>query len=201
MYDYLVSKIPIKDKNGEVYALVGLATDISHIKELEKDLRNNVFSLDAAVNGTGNGLWDWNPTDDSLILNDNWFSMLGYTRSQFNKKYKRFGFQTFADYVHPEDLHKIGEELEKHYAGKTLYYKTELRMLTADNQWKWILASGKVWEWGEDNKPIRMVGIHIDIDYRVRIEEQLKQALLKAEESDINGFFSSPARPKPTFFI
>ena len=57
-------------------------------------------------------------------------------------------------------------------------------MLTSDNQWKWILASGKVWEWDKDNKPTRMVGIHIDIDYRVRVEEQLKQALVKAEESD-----------------
>ncbi len=184
MYDYLISKIPIKDKSGEVYAQVGLATDITHIKELEKDLRNNVFSLDAAINGTGSGLWDWNPKADNLILNDNWFSMLGYTRSQFNKKYKSFGFRTLADYVHPEDIPKIEEELEKHYAGKTQYYRIEIRMLTSEHQWKWILASGKVWEWDKDNNPTRMVGIHVDIDYRVRIEEQLKQALVKAEESD-----------------
>ena len=57
-------------------------------------------------------------------------------------------------------------------------------MKTADGGWKWIPTSGKVWEWDEDRNPTRMVGIHIDIDYRVRTEEQLKQALLKAEESD-----------------
>jgi PAS domain S-box-containing protein len=184
LYDYLITKIPIRGKDGEVYAQVGLATDITHIKELEKDLRDNVFSLDAAVNGTGNGLWDWNPARDELVLNDNWFGMLGYTRSQFNKKYRRFNFRTFADFVHPEDMKKIEKELEKHYAGQTEYYRIEFRMLTSDDQWKWILASGKVWEWDKDNNPTRMVGIHIDIDYRVRIEEQLKQALVKAEESD-----------------
>jgi PAS domain S-box-containing protein len=184
IYDYLVTKIPIRDKDGEVYSQVGLATDITHIKKLEKDLRNNVFSLDAAVNGTGNGLWDWNLKTDELIVNDNWFQMLGYTRSFFNKKYKKFGFKTFAGFVHPEDVEKVGKELEKHYAGETEYYRIDIRMRTSENQWKWILASGKVWEWDSDNKPVRMVGIHIDIDYRVRIEEQLKQALIKAEESD-----------------
>ena len=92
LYNYLITKIPIRDKEGKVYAQVGLATDITHIKELEKDLRDNVFSLDAVVNGTGNGLWDWNPARDELILNDNWFGMLGYTRSQFNKKHKKIQF-------------------------------------------------------------------------------------------------------------
>ncbi len=184
VYDFLVTKIPVKDKEGRVYAQVGLATDITHIKKLERDLRNNFFSLDAAINGTGNGLWEWNPKDDDLILNDNWFQMLGYTRSYFNKRYKKFSFKTFADFIHPEDIEDVGKELEKHYAGETDYYRTEIRMLTSENQWKWILASGKVWERDKDNNPVRMVGIHVDIDYRVRIEEQLKQALLKAEESD-----------------
>ncbi len=184
VYDFLITKIPVRDKEGKVYAQVGLATDITHIKKLERDLRNNVFSLDAAINGTGNGLWDWNPKTDDLILNDNWFQMLGYTRSYFNKKYKKFCFRTFADFIHPEDIENVGKELEKHYAGETEYYRTELRMLTSEKQWKWILASGKVWEWDEDHKPVRMVGIHVDIDYRIRIEEQLKQALIKAEEGD-----------------
>lgn len=184
LYDYLVTKIPVKDKDGSVYAQVGLATDITHIKNLEKSLRNNVFSLDAAINGTGNGLWDWNPKTDNLILNDNWFLMLGYTRSYFNKRYPKFCFKTFADFIHPDDIENVAKELQKHYSGETEYYRTEIRMLTSDNSWKWILASGKVWEWDKGNNPVRMVGIHVDIDYRVRIEEQLKQALMKAEESD-----------------
>ena len=106
-YDFLITKIPIRDTSGKVYALVGLATDVTRIKQLERDLRNNVFSLDAAVNGTGNGLWDWNPKTDELILNDNWFGMLGFTRSQFNKKYASFGFKTFADQINPEDIEKV----------------------------------------------------------------------------------------------
>jgi PAS domain S-box-containing protein len=182
-YDYLTTKIPIKDKNGEIYAIVGLATDISRIKMLEKELRDNMVSLDAAITGTGNGLWDWDKKNDILKLNGNWYEMLGYSSSQFKKLYEPFRFQTFVELLHPDDRPIVEEELEKHYKKQTDYYRLEIRLKTFDNKWKWVLTAGKVWEWEED-EPIRMVGIHIDIDSRVGMEERLKMAIRKAEESD-----------------
>jgi hypothetical protein len=181
---YLTSKIPISNSDGDVFALVGLATDISRMKELENTLRDNMLRLDAAVNGTGNGSWDWNLKEDKLVLNDNWFRMLGYTRYMMEKRYTTFGHSTFVDLVHPEDMIKVQSELDKHFAKETDYYRVEIRLRTADGRWKWILAAGKVFEWADDESPVRMVGIHTDINDRVLMEEQLKVAKVKAEESD-----------------
>lgn len=163
--------------------ILASAKDISEEARIEAELRDNMFSLDAAVNGTGMGLWDWDIENDYLILNDNWFEMLGFTRQDFEKHYGKFCYDTFADYVHPDDIIKVQEKLESHYARKIDYYRVEVRMKTSDNQWKWILAAGKVSEWSGD-KPRRMVGIHTDIDYRVKMEEKLKEAIRRAEESD-----------------
>ncbi|HEN21370.1 MAG TPA: PAS domain-containing hybrid sensor histidine kinase/response regulator, partial [Desulfobacteraceae bacterium] len=157
--------------------------DITEEARIEAELRDNMFSLDAAVNGTGIGLWDWDIENNKLILNDNWFDMLGYTRHDFEEKYEQFAYNTFADYVHPDDLLKVQEELKRHYKGEIDYYRVEIRMKSADNGWKWMLAAGKVCEWSGD-KPRRMVGIHTDIDYRVKMEEKLRQAIIRAEESD-----------------
>ncbi|MCD4769397.1 MAG: response regulator [Bacteroidales bacterium] len=168
---------------NEQESLFIIIKDITKVTLLEKELHEKILSLDAAVNGTGSGLWDWNMSTDELILNDNWFDMLGFTRDQFGKIYDKFGYKTFADFVHPEDLVKVEKELEKHFRRETDYYRLEIRMKTIDNSWKWILAAGKVWEWDND-KPVRMIGIHTDIDYRIRIEDQLKVAINKAEESD-----------------
>ncbi len=168
---------------NEQESLFIIIKDITQVTLLEKELHNKILSLDAAVNGTGSGLWDWNMSTDEWILNDNCFDMLGFTRSQFGKLYDEFGFKTFADFVHPEDLVRVEKELEKHVRGETDYYRLEVRMKTIDNSWKWILTAGKVWEW-DNGKPVRMVGIHTDIDYRIRIEDQLKVAIKKAEESD-----------------
>ncbi len=163
--------------------ILASAKDISEEARIEAELRDNMFSLDAAVNGTGMGLWDWDIENDYLILNDNWFEMLGFTRQDFEKQYEKFCYNTFADYVHPDDIIKVQEKLESHYARKIDYYRVEVRMKTSDNQWKWILAAGKVCEWS-GYKPRRMVGIHTDIDYRIKMEEKLKEAIRRAEESD-----------------
>jgi len=163
-----------------IFADIKDETEEAHI---EAELRDNMNSLDVAVNGTGVGLWDWDIENGNLILNDNWFDMLGFTRKDFEKRYKKFGFNTFADSVHPDDMIKVEEKLKSHYAGEIDFYRVEIRMRTANNDWKWILAAGKVSEW-KDDKPRRMVGIHTDIDYRVRMEDKLKEAIYKAEESD-----------------
>ncbi len=163
--------------------ILASAKDITEEARIEAELRDNMFSLDAAVNGTGMGLWDWDIENDNLILNDNWFEMLGFNRQDFENRYEKFCYNTFADYVHPDDIIKVQEKLESHYARKIDYYRVEVRMKTSNNQWKWILAAGKVCEWSGD-KPRRMVGIHTDIDYRVKMEEKLKEAIRRAEESD-----------------
>lgn len=157
--------------------------DITEQARTEDELRDNMFSLDAAVNGTGSGLWDWDIANDRLRLNDNWFEMLGFTRQDYEKKYEKFGFKTFADSLHPEDLLKVKETLKSHYSRENDYYRVEVRMRTADNDWKWILAAGRVCEWSDD-RPLRMVGIHTDIDYRMKMEEKLKEAISKAQESE-----------------
>ena len=53
--------------------ILASAKDITEEARIEAELRDNMFSLDAAVNGTGMGLWDWDIENDNLILNDNWF--------------------------------------------------------------------------------------------------------------------------------
>ncbi|TFH38874.1 MAG: PAS domain S-box protein [Bacteroidia bacterium] len=181
---YLTSKIPIFDSGGKVYAIVVLAINITRLKALENQLRDNMLRLDAAITGTGNGLWDWDFKNDLLVLNDNWFEMLGYTRQQIEEKYTTIRYNTFADLVHPDDLKRVEEKLQQHFSGELEYYRIEIRLRTAGGGWKWVLAAGKVFERSDDGTPVRMVGIHTDIDYRIKMEEQLNQAKNRAEESD-----------------
>ncbi len=174
-----LSRIDIK---GQPMILVNLK-DITEESKTEAELRDRMFSLDVAVNGTGIGLWDWDIEEDTLVINDSWFHMLGYQREDFEDRYDSFGYRIFTDNVHPDDMEKVQRELKKHYSGEIEYYRVEIRMKTAAGEWKWILASGKLCEWN-GKKPKRMVGVHTDIDYRIKMEEQLKEAMNKARESD-----------------
>jgi signal transduction histidine kinase len=48
-------------------------------------------------------------------------------------------------------------------------------MRTADGDWKWSRDIGKIAEWNEDGKPVRAVGIHLDIDERKEYEQALER--------------------------
>jgi PAS domain S-box-containing protein len=53
-------------------------------------------------------------------------------------------------------------------------------------EWQWILARGKVFEWDESGKPLRMTGTHKNINERKALERELA-----LREARLNAFFAS----------
>jgi len=51
-----------------------------------------------------------------------------------------------------------------------------------DGHWVWILDQGKVFEWNEDGKPVRMAGTHLDISAQKKIEEERERVIKMLEE-------------------
>lgn len=58
-----------------------------------------------------------------------------------------------------------------------------------NGEYLWVLDSGKVMEWSEDKKPLRVIGTHKDISDRKRVEE----ALQANEERFSRMFHANPA--------
>jgi PAS domain S-box-containing protein len=80
----------------------------------------------------------------------------------------------------------VREVLNAYLEGRTLVYETEFRMLSKSGSWQWILARGKVFEWDESGKPLRMTGTHKDISERKALERELA-----LREARLNAFFAS----------
>ncbi len=60
-------------------------------------------------------------------------------------------------------------------------YQSELRLRTGAGEWHWILSRGRVIERDAEGEPLRMVGVHLDIDDRKRAEEALRESEEKYE--------------------
>jgi two-component system NtrC family sensor kinase len=60
--------------------------------------------------------------------------------------------------------------------GKIDQYCCEYRMLTKNNEWKWVLDKGRVAIRDENNNPLRIAGTLSDIDDRKRAEKELKES-------------------------
>lgn len=123
-----------------------------------------------ALEGAGEGVWDWNLVTDEVFRSGQWFKIYGYDEDEVGV--------TAMDgrkLMHPEDLSRAVGELEAHLQGKSDIYSSEYRLKCKDGTWKWVLSRGMIVSRTPDGKPVRMIGTHTDISERKRNEAEIFQ--------------------------
>lgn len=123
-----------------------------------------------ALEGAGEGVWDWDLESDQVFRSGQWFKIYGYAEDEVGK--------TAADgrkLMHPDDIARAVEELNAHLQGKTPLYSSEYRLRCKDGSWKWILSRGMIVSRSPDGRPARMIGTHTDISERKHNEAEIFQ--------------------------
>jgi len=167
--EFAASIISYNNRN----AVLGIARDITRRKRVEEKLKESEKRLDIALKGTGVGMWDWNIKTDKMVYNERWAEIIGYTLEELSS----MRIDAWTQLTHPQDRKISNELLEKHFAGETEYYISEVRMKHKNGNWIWLLDRGKVFEWDENGKPIRMVGTHLDITEHKKIEKERERVI------------------------
>lgn len=141
--------------------------DITETRKRAKELKEVKERLELAVTGANIGIWDWKSEKKIIHFNKNWIEMLGYEVSKFNNN-----INSWLDLVHPDDKTAVLKDLKNYLKGETGKYFVEHRLKTRSGKWKWIRAIGKVTERDAAGNPVRMVGVHIDIDDEKRLTNE-----------------------------
>lgn len=119
----------------------------------------------------GDGVWDWNCNTDKVFFSPQWKAMLGYREEDIGDNLEEWHMR-----VHPDDKKQCHEDIQRHFHGKTRYYANEHRVLCKDGSYKWVLSRGKIIQWAEDGKPLRVIGTNTDLSDRKQIEVELLRA-------------------------
>lgn len=122
-----------------------------------------------ALEGSGDGVWDWNMQSGEVQFSQRWKEMIGYREDEIANR-----LDEWEKRVHPNDLPRVKADLQAHFEGRTATYSNEHRMCCKDGEWRWILDRGKVVRRDADGKPLRMIGMHTDITERKHIEERIR---------------------------
>ncbi len=123
------------------------------------------------MDASKDGIFEWNSKEDILHISPNLSYLLGYTVDEYPKNRN-----SVLGLVHPDDRQLIESKLLYHIENNTPLYEAEIRLLTKDNNYKWILERGIVDEKTENSIPIRIIGTHSDISERKASEEKLIEA-------------------------
>lgn len=148
----LFSLKPVKDEQGKVAYIIPEGRPIQEIV----DTRRRYKFL---IEGTNVGTWEWNIQTGETIFNERWAEIIGYSLDELGP----ISIEVWLSHAHPEDLKKSQERLEACFRGETEYYEIEARMRHKKGHWVWVMDRGKVFEWTDEGKPLKMYGTHQDI--------------------------------------
>jgi len=121
--------------------------------------------LKLALEGSNDGLWDWNVVTGDMYFSPRWQTMLGYRPGEVEGHARNR-----ERMIHPDDKSAVMSVLREHLKGRTATYETEHRVRTRSGEWMWILDRGKVVERDGSGRPLRTVGTITDIGERKRVE-------------------------------
>jgi diguanylate cyclase (GGDEF)-like protein/PAS domain S-box-containing protein len=156
------------ETSTRILNLAGFAP-ISELERLKFVLRSSRLAL-----------WDWNLRTGELVVDDDWFTMLGYAPSELGTP----SFELFARLCHPMDLSIVNGAIEAHKRNPDVLYDQEFRLRHADGEWRWIRSRGEIVAHANDGTPLRMTGTHEDVTERRRQDLELVRSkqLLDASE-------------------
>ncbi|MFO0357386.1 MAG: PAS domain S-box protein [Sphingobacteriaceae bacterium] len=158
-----------KNKIEQFIAITNLITDKKRSENLllESDQR---FKL--AMEGSNDGLWDWDMITNNVYHSPRWLSMIGLENDfKFNKN------EDWELFIVEKDRERVKKELADYLSDKTNVYETEFKMRHVNGTLIDVLSRGKVF-YNDKGKKIRMIGTHSDITSR----KQIQNALLYSED-------------------
>ena len=145
------------------------------IDYLENDLRKKIddlkgakLSLELALEAAQAGKWDWDISTGKLNLNKTWFNRLGYEYDELPQI-----LATFQKVLHPDDVAKTFDTLDKHLKGETAFYECRYRMITKAGEIQWCIDRGCVSKRSPEGAPLFATGVNINITPIIQLEQSL----------------------------
>ncbi len=160
---------PVRNKWGRIHRIAGISRDISALQEALAALRASEERLAHALEGTQQGLWDWDLATGRLYRSPRWFEMIGLEAGSVEAT-----LAAGLERVHPEDRRQAEASLSAHLEGRLPRYQAEYRIKTGTGEWAWLFDAGKIVAWDAAGRPRRLAGMCTDISERRRAEESLR---------------------------
>lgn len=115
------------------------------------------------------GVWEWDLNSDGVT----WSSTTALAFGMKPHEAPSNG-REFFELVHPDDRQSLGESTARAIRDRT-DLNSEFRTISSGGVVRWVEVHGRV-VYDSDGKPLRVLGVNIEISDRKSLEEQLRQA-------------------------
>jgi len=165
---------PVGQEVGGRRLLVSNAVDVTEQRRAEQALRASEERLRMAQHVSKIGTFEWNIQSGVNTWTPELEAMYGLSSGEFAGTQR-----SWEEMVHPEDRPHVTRSVGEALANGA--FAGEWRVVWRDGSTHWLAGRGMVFK-DDNGRPLRLLGINIDITERKQGEEQLRR--LAAELSD-----------------
>jgi PAS domain S-box-containing protein len=154
---------------GSTFSVVLTFRDITQQRAAEQALAMAEERWKFALEGSGDGLWDWDGRTNKFYYSTRWKEMRGYADHEIGDTPDEWRSR-----VHPDDMPRVRAAIRSHYRGEVPFYDLEYRVRHRLGHDIWIRDRGKIVRLGADGRPDRVVGTQSDITRRKHDDQMLR---------------------------
>ncbi len=150
---------------------VALATQESEASRrlAERALQESESVLSATVWASELGVWTWHARTNGVRFSPQYKRQLGFEPDEFPDT-----FEAWRAQVHPDDLQRVLDELQRVVASGEDRFQAEMRLRHRDGGWRHIVSRAQVQRDGDVGN-VRLVGGHIDVTEFRQAQDALRR--------------------------
>ena len=123
-----------------------------------------------AIEGSGDGIWDWDLRSDSVYYSPRWKALLGHTEQEVGTSPVEWQHR-----LHAQDRAAAMAALEACLSGRKSSFYSEHRLRCRNGDWKWVQMRAAVTARDHTGSALRLTGTMSDISRRRLSEERVWQ--------------------------
>jgi PAS domain S-box-containing protein len=169
------SAAPIRSADGKVSGAVLVFRDITERRKAQDTIRQSEERLRQAQQVANIGTFEWNIQTGINIWTPELEAMYGLKPGEFAGTQK-----AWEQLIHPEDRAATIERARA--ALETGSFQAEWRVVWSDGSIHWLAGRASVFR-DSEGKPLRLLGVNIDITARKEAEDELRRVAAELSEA------------------
>lgn len=167
-----------RDGAGRTVRMRAYLTDETQAHETARTLALTSERLQYALQGSNDGLWDWNLENNQVYYSPRWMEMLGFGVDELPPT-----LETWRSLVHPDDQQRTLALVNDYVEGRVQRFEVDFRMRHKKGHYLSILSRARLASTadGRPLSPRRLVGTHLDVTAQRQAENSLREAMRNAE--------------------